>query len=704
MNSILQISRWAIALTAFSAGPTLHAQAGARSSVADAGEASRAMEKQQIAGIPIQVFPTPQEAYLKGKPIGLGPVSGYTFALEAVGSASSLTLFRAELDKRLQARFGGRAGTAQGPKILFALSAQDLPVEAERIGRHLDTIEDREGYVMTPARAGSAEYVLVAGKSEAALWRAFSSLVQLIEEKDGQLSFPGVELIDYPHMKQRGLLVDMGGQGFMVGQSRWEFDQWKEFVDWMVDQKLNELWLEFIGGATLMGTLDIKKGEWIGFPLELKSYPQMVCRDRPIKRWDSALGKVVEDKYTAPNVRQEFVRELIDYAQARGIKCVLMIGYDYFANQISLFLGVPHNDPSHREANKVYDTLLQEIVERYSNAQGVTLITMENAQVPPSMVDEVARRAGEGRTIVKKINPKMDVGLLNDYLEKRPHEEFERYAQLMPTDVYQLYSPHTSPQDKSWKRLYGDVYRYEFCSQYAWNHIAYIFPERMQREVVRSYCNGYRKILTQAWLADVFLLNFTAFAESAWNTTGTPLPEFWDATLTRVFGAAAKDDMRTALAHTRFDRRADIIARMILGNYVDRPFRFWDMYVLTMNRGLSEEMLEELRVDAEVSLRAARAAEPKVAGKQGREMLEVVMTSAERRLYLATSAKHWLKAVRALKAGDKATAATAIEACLVEAGKLEQAAVKLGIEYPMGILDDDVIARYRETAAKIKSN
>ena len=111
--------------------------------------------------------------------------------------------------------------------------------------------------------------------------------------------------------------------------------------------------------------------------------------------------------------------------------------------------------------------------------------------------------------------------------------------------------------------------------------------------------------------------------------------------------------MRTALAHTRFDRRADIIARMILGNFVDRPFRFWDMYVLTMNNGLTEEMLEELRIDAEASLRAAQAADPKVTGKQGREMLDVVITSAERRLFLATSAAQWLKAVRALKAGEK---------------------------------------------------
>lgn len=666
-----------------------------------AGEATSAMLKHQVTKVPMQVFPTPQESYVKGKTLNLGPVGGFTFTVEAPGLADGGKLLSAELQNRVQQRFGGKAGAGGGVKIVFALDAKALPVESERIARHLATLDSREGYVLSVADAGGQDYVLVAGKSEAALWRAFSSLVQLIEMKDGQLSLPGVELIDYPQMQQRGLLVDLGGQGFMVGQARWEFGQWKEFVDWMVDQKFNELWLEFIGSGRLMGNLDPEKGEWIGFSLPLKSYPQLVARDRPIRRWDEVQQKVVADKYTSPNVRREFVRELIDYAQARGIKCVLLIGYDYFANMLPYTLGVPANDPAHPGANKIYDTILREIVERYNNAQGVAFITIENKNVPPSMVDVVARRAREGRAIVKAINPKMDVGILNDYLEWRPREEFEHYAEVMPDDVYQLFSPHTAPQNKSWKRVYGDVYRYELFTQYAWNHIAYVFPERVQEEVRESYVNGYRKILTQAWYADVFLLNYMTFAEMSWNSTGTPLPEFWDATLTRVFGAAAKDDVRVALEHTRFDRRSDIISRMVLGNHIDKPFRFWDMYTLSNFPGLTDEMLTELQVDAEASLQAARAAALKITLAAGKEMIGVVLTSAERRLYLATSARCWVRAMRAQKRGDLPAALVARDECLREAEKLERAAVKIGIEYPTATHDDDVIAHYRKTLAQI---
>jgi len=146
-----------------------------------------------------------------------------------------------------------------------------------------------------------------------------ATLVQLITRKGDTLMLPEVEIVDYPAMSDRAILVDVGGQGFMVGPSRWELQQWQEFVDWMVDHKFNALWIEFIGSGRLMGNLNMEAGEWIGFPLALKSYPQLVCKDRPIRRWDEAQGKVVPDTYTGPNVKKEFVAELIDYAQARGV-------------------------------------------------------------------------------------------------------------------------------------------------------------------------------------------------------------------------------------------------------------------------------------------------------------------------------------------------------------------------------------------------
>ena len=303
--------------------------------------------------------------------------------------------------------------------------------------------------------------VLIVGNSEQALWHGMVTAAALVSRKDGRFVFPRIEIVDYPRMQDRSLFVEMGGQGFMVGPSRWDFSQWKDFVDWMVDHKLNDVWLEFIGSGRLMGNLDMDAGQWVGFPLALQSYPRLVGRDRPDPALGRCAGKVVNDTYTIPNVTHDFVRELIDYAQARGVRCDLAIGWDYFANQLPAVLHLPANDPENLEATKVFDSTLKEIDGRYSNASGVVLVTIENKGVPPTMLDAIIRRANEAYRMIRAINPKMEVALLPDYLEWRPLHEIELLKRGVPPDLVLAYAPHREPQQKSWKRIFGDVWRYQ---------------------------------------------------------------------------------------------------------------------------------------------------------------------------------------------------------------------------------------------------
>lgn len=648
------------------------------------------------------VLPTPQEVYAGAKDFDLGSKGAYRLEVRLVGEAQRFPLLAPELHKRLTGNFGARQGSAGGPRVVFALSATQLPVGGEQMGKQLATIPNEEAYVLNCVSVQNQDYVLVLGRSEKALWRALATVTQLVVERNGRLVLPAVEIVDYPQMQQRALLADIGGQGFMVGPARWEYAQWQEFVDWMVDHKFNELWLEIIGSGRLMGNLNMDKGEWIGFPLELESYPQLVARDRPISRWDDAKQAVVRDTYTAPNVKREFMPALIDYARARGIKCVVFIGYDYFANQLPVVLGVPANDPTNKDANKVYDALLKEIVGRYRNADGVIFHTIENKIVPPNMLEAVVRRVHEGRAIVKAINPAMDLGVLNDYLEWRPREEFQKYSDgIRDANVYQVYSPHTAPYNKAWKRIHGDVFRYELFTQYAWDHIVYISPERVKREVQDDYINGYRKVVSQAWYFDVFALNFMTMAEMSWNSTGRPLPEFWDAALDRTFGPAAKRLMATAFAHTRFDVRHDIVERMILRDQVDRPFQFWDMYTLTNFDGLKDSMLVVLEEDARASRDAAEAALPLVRSARAKEMVNMTIISAQRRYHLATSARFLLKALAAKEKGDRAGALAAMDQCLTEGDQLVRAAKRLGMEYPLAVHDDEVLQKYRDVREDI---
>lgn len=659
------------------------------------------------------LIPTPQEVYWLDRTVNLGTARNPLISIEPSGREGSLSTLVHEFRRRLQDRYGFRnlSSTPTGGKpvrIVFARDAMGLPVEQQRIRQTLATLSDPEGYVISCVFQPDQDWVLVTGRSPDALWRAMVTLVGLIERRGDALVLPGVEIVDYPHMARRGLLMDVGGQGFMVGPSRWRLEQWKEAVDWMVDHKLNELWLEFIGSGRLMGNLDMAKGEWIGFPLELQSFPQLVARNRPIRYWDAASNAVVERRYTAPNVEQDFVRELIDYAQARGVKCSLMIGYDYFANQLPFVLGVPANDPSHKGANKIYDQILQEIVSRYRNASGVILITIENKNVPPEMVDHVIRRVHEARSIIHAINPAMEVGVLNDYLEWRPPDEFQRYTDGVSGYAYQVYAPHTLPQSKSWKRIFGDVFRYELFSQYAWDHVAYIFPERVRREILDSVINGYDKVITQAWYWDVFSLNYALVAQYAWNATGISVDETWQTVLARHFPEEVREDVRIALQHTRFDLRYDIVARMLLRDDPKAPFSFWDMYNLTRQpNGLTYELLDRLEADAKTSLEAVQRALREVPDTASinnpHDMMSVVRISAERRLRLATSAKHYLRGLELLDRGDREQAAQELDACLQEGERMLAAARGLGLEFPLAVHDDEVVMKYRSVRESLVS-
>ncbi len=648
------------------------------------------------AGRPSPVIPTPQETYWGRGTVKLGAKAQFTSAIQLKGRAASLTLLPEELRKRVRRRFGAASspGTAASATIIFTLDAGDVPGAGAKIGETLRGL-GKEAYFIRAAR----NQVFAAGNSEDALWHAMATIAQSISRRGDVLVFPEAEIIDHPLMPVRALLADIGGQGFMVGQARWELAKWKDFVDWMVDYKFNVLWLEFIGSGRLMGNLNMEAGEWIGFPVALKSYPQLVCKDRPIRRWDAGQNRIVKDTYTAPNVSREFVRELIDYAQARGVKCHLFIGYDYFANQLPVVLGIPANDPRHAGANKVYDTILKEITERYSNASGVVLCTIENKNVPPDIIRDIIRRTNTAYGVVRAINPKMEVGLLADYLEWQPDqlEHIRLFKQEAPKDVFMAYSPHREPQQKAWQRVHGDVWRYLNYSQYAWDHVAYIFPERIREEVVSSYAVGYRKAVTQAWYFDVFALNYLALAEYSWNATSSTVREFWDKALEQQFGRDAGGFMRTALEHTGFDLRFDIIARMIVEDKTDREFTYWDMYVLHRYSRLTDTMLEAVEKDARQSLMAALTALP-LAREEAREMVEVTIISAERRLYLATSARSYLRALELRKAKRLPEARREMERCLAEAEKLYKAATRLGIEFPLAVHDDEVVEKYRQVA------
>ena len=95
---------------------------------------------------------------------------------------------------------------------------------------------------------------------------------------------------------------------------------------------------------------------------------------------------------------------------------------------------------------------------------------------------------------------------------------------------------------------------------------------------------------------------------------------------------------------------------------------------------------------------------PLVPNEEARRLVEFVITSAERRLYLATSARRMLKARLLMRKGKrkKAEALAELELAIREGEKMIRAATKLGIEFPMAVQDDDVVAVYRALKARVE--
>lgn len=652
----------------------------------------------------INITPTPQEVYWGNEKQIVADNGQMPCRIDVRDKNTDTALLKSEFAKRIRknfdtdVKFTGNCGL----EVVFTINPADIAQRIDKYCLNTKVLGD-QGYVLCSFAENGQNKVVIYGNSKTGLLYGMVTLVQLFEIQAQSLLLPDVTIIDHPLMKDRGLLVDLGGQGYMVGPSRWDLQQWKEFVDWMVDNKFNFIHLEFIGSGQMMGNLDMKKNEWAGFPVDLKCYPNIVCKDRPIRRWDEEKQAVVDDSYTAPNVEKEFVGELIEYCKERSIKTYLFIGYDYFAKQIKVVMDLPHNDPTHLGANKVYDDILREITAKYSNADGVMLCTIESMRAPKEMINVIIKRMHKAYDIIHSINPEMEIGLLADYLtwQENDLQQLKLLKDSLPEDFQLVWSPHSQPQQKSWQRVFGDILKYSNYSQYAWDDVVYVFPDRIQAEIARFYADGYKGLVSQAWYFSAFQVNYMAMAEYCWNLSACPVDYFWDKSMEKVFGADAKDFMRTALEHTNFDIRFDVIARQIATGKIDRMMTFWDMYVHHKSF-IDTHNLEILKEDARISLMAAEAALP-LAKESSKPVVQMTIISAKRRYYVATSALHLLKARQLKKNRRDDEAFAEMAKSLAEGEKLLAAARQLGIEYPMAVRDDEYVETLQEFDRQIKS-
>ncbi|WP_235893362.1 beta-N-acetylhexosaminidase [Litoribacter populi] len=140
--------------------------------------------------------------------------------------------------------------------------------------------------------------------SESGLLYGLFSLLQLMQEKDGKLLIPALEIEDKPEFQYRGLMIDV------VRHFR-SLDQMKKVVDLMAYFKLNRLHWHLTDDQ--------------GWRLEIKKYPELT----EISAWrDSTIVGpyskpfVYDGKRHGGYYTQEEARELVAYAAKRHITVI----------------------------------------------------------------------------------------------------------------------------------------------------------------------------------------------------------------------------------------------------------------------------------------------------------------------------------------------------------------------------------------------
>ena len=140
------------------------------------------------------------------------------------------------------------------------------------------------------------------------LANAVSTLKQLFSRDGAGWRVGKVTIFDYPSVAIRSLSTTFAwyaGYGRIGFDSQlWGFEEWKEFLNIASDFKINQLNL-------------CMYGYW---PFAFPEYPETCLKDIPLKVWNPESRHYIDILYTHPNLANEFLSRLIEYAHLLSIR------------------------------------------------------------------------------------------------------------------------------------------------------------------------------------------------------------------------------------------------------------------------------------------------------------------------------------------------------------------------------------------------
>lgn len=151
-----------------------------------------------------------------------------------------------------------------------------------------------------------------------------TSIKQLLEQAEGGYTLPLVHITDYPSLPVRAIAQTFSwyaGYGrFGFDSQLWGYDEWEEYLNICLDNKINQFNL-------------VMYGYW---PFEFEKYPETVFRNVPIRIWNPENRRWLTVRYTHPNLEEPFIERFIRLAHRFGVRVFAYVGLNSYNGGFSI--------------------------------------------------------------------------------------------------------------------------------------------------------------------------------------------------------------------------------------------------------------------------------------------------------------------------------------------------------------------------------
>lgn len=162
------------------------------------------------------------------------------------------------------------------------------------------------------------EKVVLRYETKIGFINGLTSLKQMLESQHEAFVLPTCHITDWPSLEVRAIAQTFSwyaGYGrFGFDSQLWGYDEWKQYLNICLDNKINQFNL-------------VMYGYW---PFELNDYPETVFRNVPIKIWNAENRRWLTVRYTHPNLEEPFLGDFIEMAHRFGVKIFAYVGLNSY--------------------------------------------------------------------------------------------------------------------------------------------------------------------------------------------------------------------------------------------------------------------------------------------------------------------------------------------------------------------------------------